>query len=288
MVNHAPCPQTEPDAYVTYVSRFSVPVAPQVAAAAGLARAWFKPRFTGLENLPDKPALFIGNHAFMAIDAALFHLYLYYDHGRYVKGLGDKSLFANPYYAAIAHAMGGVSGQAPIVERLMARGDDLLLYPGGAYESVKPPEARYQLQWKQRYGFVKLAAAAGYTVVPVASVGPDEYYDHAISSQTLVNSQLVRWLSKRGVLPTDLRSDLVPPIPTGMLGGLLPKPKSTYFSIGKPIDLSDYKGQTLSTRQLSTLRRKFAKAIEGEIAQLLLLREQQRHEDSWLRRILSA
>ena len=27
---------------------------------------------------------------------------------------------------------------------------------------------------------------------------------------------------------------------------------------------------------------------EGEIAQLLLLREQQRHEDSWLRRILSA
>ena len=91
MVNRAPCPQTEPDAYVTYVSRFSVPVAPQVAAAAGLARAWFKPRFTGLENLPDKPALFIGNHAFMAIDAALFHLYLYYDHGRDGKGLGDKS-----------------------------------------------------------------------------------------------------------------------------------------------------------------------------------------------------
>ena len=243
MVNQAPCPQTEPDAYVKYVSRFSVPVAPQVAAAAGLARAWFKPRFVGLENLPDRPALFIGNHAFMAIDAALFHLYLYYDHGRYVKGLGDKSLFTNPYYAAVAHAMGGVSGQAPIVERLMARGDDLLLYPGGAYESVKPPEARYQLQWKQRYGFVKLAAAAGYTVVPVASVGPDEYYDHAVSSETLVNSQLVRWLSKRGVLPADLRSDLVPPIPTGMLGGLLPKPKSTYFSIGKPIDLSDYQGQ---------------------------------------------
>ena len=115
MVDRAPCPNTEPDAYVDYVSRFGMPVAPQVAAAAGLARVWFKPRFVGLENLPDKPALFIGNHAFMAIDAALFHLYLYYDHGRYVKGLGDKSLFANLYYASVAHAMGGVSGQAPIV-----------------------------------------------------------------------------------------------------------------------------------------------------------------------------
>ena len=288
MVSRAPCPQAEPDRYVEYTSRYGMPIAPQVAAAAGLARAWFKPRFVGLENLPEEPALFIGNHAFMAIDAALFHLYLYYDHGRYVKGLGDKSLFANPYYAAVAHAMGGVSGQAAIVERLMARGDDLLLYPGGAYESVKPPEARYQLQWKQRYGFVRLAASAGYTVVPVASVGPDEYYDSAISSESLVNSQLAHWLIKAGVLPADLRTDLVPPIPTGLLGGPLPKPKSTYFAIGKPIDLSEYKGVELSTRKLSALRKKFASAIESEISRLLLLREQERHQDSWLRRVLSA
>jgi 1-acyl-sn-glycerol-3-phosphate acyltransferase len=288
MVSRAPCPQAEPDRYVEYTSRYGMPIAPQVAAAAGLARAWFKPRFVGLENLPEEPALFIGNHAFMAIDAALFHLYLYYDHGRYVKGLGDKSLFANPYYAAVAHAMGGVSGQAAIVERLMARGDDLLLYPGGAYESVKPPEARYQLQWKQRYGFVRLAASAGYTVVPVASVGPDEYYDHAISSESLVNSPLAHWLIKAGVLPADLRTDLVPPIPSGLLGGPLPKPKSTYFAIGKPIDLSEYKGVELSTRKLSALRKKFASAIEGEVSRLLLLREQERHQDSWLRRVLSA
>ena len=288
MVSRAPCPQAEPDQYVEYISRYGMPIAPQVAAAAGLGRAWFKPRFVGLENLPEEPALFIGNHAFMAIDAALFHLYLYYDHGRYVKGLGDKSLFANPYYAAVAHAMGGVSGQAAIVERLMARGDDLLLYPGGAYESVKPPEARYQLQWKQRYGFVRLAASAGYTVVPIASVGPDEYYDHAISSESLVNSPLAHWLMKAGVLPADLRTDLVPPIPTGLLGGPLPKPKSTYFAIGKPIDLSEYKGVELSTRKLSALRKKFASAIESEISRLLLLREQERHQDSWLRRVLSA
>ena len=72
MVSRAPCPQAEPDGYVEYISRYGMPIAPQVAAAAGLARAWFKPRFVGLENLPEQPALFIGNHAFMAIDAALF------------------------------------------------------------------------------------------------------------------------------------------------------------------------------------------------------------------------
>ena len=78
MVSRAPCPQAEPDGYVEYTSRYGMPIAPQVAAAAGLARVWFKPRFVGLENLPEEPALFIGNHAFMAMDAALFHLYLYY------------------------------------------------------------------------------------------------------------------------------------------------------------------------------------------------------------------
>lgn len=287
MVERAPCPNADPDGYVDYIEQFTVPIGPQVAAAAGLARAWFKPRFVGLENLPEGPALFIGNHAFMAIDAALFHLYLYYDHGRYVKGLGDKTLFANPYYAAIAHAMGGVSGQAQIVERLMGQGKDLLLYPGGAYESVKPPEARYQLQWKSRYGFVRLAAAAGYTIVPIASVGPDEYYDHAVSSESLLQSPLVKYLSKMGALPKDIRPDLVPPIPTGVWGGPLPKPKTTYFSIGKPISLAQYKGATLNTRQLGALRRKLAKAIEGEISNLLLLREQERHQDGWLRRLLS-
>jgi 1-acyl-sn-glycerol-3-phosphate acyltransferase len=287
MVERAPCPNADPDGYVDYIEQFTVPIGPQVAAAAGLARAWFKPRFVGLENLPEGPALFIGNHAFMAIDAALFHLYLYYDHGRYVKGLGDKTLFANPYYAAIAHAMGGVSGQAQIVERLMGQGKDLLLYPGGAYESVKPPEARYQLQWKSRYGFVRLAAAAGYTIVPIASVGPDEYYDHAVSSESLLQSPLVKYLSKMGALPKDIRPDLVPPIPTGVWGGPLPKPKTTYFSIGKPISLAQYKGATLKTRQLGALRRKLAKAIDGEISNLLLLREQERHQDGWLRRLLS-
>ncbi|MDG2460341.1 MAG: lysophospholipid acyltransferase family protein [Luminiphilus sp.] len=288
MVDRAPCPEKEPDAYVEYVSRFGVPAAPQVAAAAGLARKWFKPRFIGADNLPARPALLIGNHAFMAIDAALFHLYLYYDHGRYVKGLGDKTLFANPYYAALAHAMGGVSGRAPVVQRLMARGDDLLLYPGGAYEAIKPPESRYQLQWKQRYGFVRLAAEAGYDVVPVASVGPDEYYDHAISSERLFNSSLVRLMMKAGMLPADLRADLVPPIPTGMLGGPLPKPKTTYFAIGKPISLDEYRGEKLTTQKLTALRRKFAKAIDAEIKALLLLRERERHRDGWLRRVLSA
>jgi hypothetical protein len=103
-----------------------------------------------------------------------------------------------------------------------------------------------------------------------------------------MNSSLVKWLMQAKLLPSDLRADLVPPIPTGMLGGPLPKPKSTYFAIGKPISLAQYRGESLSAQKLSSLRRKFAKAIEAEISRLLLIREQERHQDSWIRRLLSA
>ena len=57
MVQHAPCPNADPDGYIDYIEQFTMPIGPQVSAAAGLARAWFKPRFVGLENLPDGPAL---------------------------------------------------------------------------------------------------------------------------------------------------------------------------------------------------------------------------------------
>ena len=98
----------------------------------------------------------------------------------------------------------------------------------------------------------------------------------------------MKWLMQAKLLPSDLRSDLVPPIPTGMLGGPLPKPKSTYFASGKPISVEQYRGESLSAQKLGSLRRKFAKAIEGEISRLLLIREQERHQDSWIRRLLSA
>ncbi|MGB2418478.1 MAG: acyltransferase, partial [Luminiphilus sp.] len=204
------------------------------------------------------------------------------------RGLGDKFLFAADAIGDRVLKSGGVMGHPEVCSALMKDRQDIMVFPGGAHEAVKPARDIYELQWKQRYGFVKLAAKAGYTVVPVASVGPDEYYDHAMSSQALFNSAPVKLLMKNGLLPKDLRPDLVPPIPAGMLGGLLPKPKTTYFAIGAPIDLAQYQGKTLSTQKLTALRRQFATAIEKEIQGLLLLREQERHQDSWLRRLLSA
>lgn len=273
--------------HMNRVLRVRPPTGPLVSLGAACARRWFKPTFTGLERLPNKPALFVGNHSFLALDAFVFHLLMHYDYGRFLRPLGDKTLFANQQYADLVISLGAAVGYPEVVLSLMSEGKDLLLYPGGTYEAVKSPQRRYELMWKQRYGFIRLAAQAGYTIVPVAAVGPDEYFDQYLSGPEVQQTQLIQWLTTMGLLSSDMRSDLVPPLPAGMLGSIVPKPKTTFFGFGKPIDLSNYKGQAISKRQQTSLRAQVETAINDEIKNLLLLREQRRHGDGLLRRILS-
>lgn len=269
------------------VLRVRPPTGPLVSLAAACARRWFKPTFVGLERLPTKPALFVGNHSFLALDAFVFHLLMHYDYSRFLRPLGDKTLFANQQYADLVISLGAAVGYPEVVMSLMSEGKDLLLYPGGTYEAVKSPQQRYELMWKERYGFIRLAAQAGYTIVPVAAVGPDEYFDQYLSGPEVQQTQLIQWLTTIGLLSSDMRSDLVPPLPAGMLGSVIPKPKTTFFGFGKPIDLSDYRGKEVSKRQQVALRSRVETVINEEIKNLLLLRERRRHGDGLLRRILS-
>ncbi len=280
-------PSPELQAHIDRVLSVQVPNGTGVALGAAFLRKWFKPTFVGLERLPSKPALFVGNHSLLALDAFSFHMLLHFDYGRFLRPLGDKTLFANPQYADAVIALGAAVGKPEVVTALMAAGKDLLLYPGGTYEAVKSPEHRYELMWQHRYGFIRLAAQMGYTIVPFASVGPDEYFDQHLTGPEVQTAQLTQLLVKMGLLPADMRSDLIPPIPSGVFGTLMPKPKSTFFGFCKPLDLSDYAGKEPTKRQQQNLRAKVEDAIDEEIKNLLLLRERSRHKDGLLRRILS-
>lgn len=274
-------------AHVERVLQVRAPTGPAVSAGAAFARRWFKPTFSGLERLSHQPALFVGNHSLLALDAFIFHLLMHYDYGRFLRPLGDRTLFANEQYRNIVVELGAVLGHPDVVTELMAHQQDLLLYPGGTLEAVKSPEQRYSLMWGNRYGFIRLAAMNGYTIVPVAAVGPDEYFDQYLSGAEMEQTQLVQWLIAMGIMPADIRSDLIPPLPAGLLGSPLPKPKTTYYGFGKPITLNAYKGKAISRRQQQNLRQKVEDSLEAEIKNLLLLRERRRHKDGLLRRLLS-
>ena len=247
----------------------------------------FKPTVVGAENIPDRPCLFVGNHSLFALDGMVLGPVMQKDLGRFVRPMGDKFLFSVDTIGKYLVKNGAVIGHPEVCSALMKNGSDLLVFPGGAHEAVKAASEMYALQWRERYGFIKLAAAHGYTIMPFGMVGPDEFYGHLIEGQDLPDSMLGSLLKRAGLLTEDTRSDMMPPIPTGLFGSLIPKPQRCYIGFGQPVDLSEYEGKKLTKKKLQTLRAEVAGEIEDQLDELLLLRTQRKDEDSFLRRLLT-
>jgi len=252
-----------------------------------LVKRLFKPMILGADNIPNRPCLFVGNHSLFALDGMVLGPVFVKELDRFPRGMGDKFLFTNPRVADYVLKSGAVMGHPEVCSALMKDRQDLLVFPGGAHEAVKPASEIYELQWKERYGFVKLAAQHGYTIMPFGLVGPDEFYGHYLEGQDLPDSGLGRLLKRLGLLNDDIRADILPPIPVGALGTPFPKPQRCYLGFGEPINLGQYKGKTLTKKRLQTIRAQVAEQIETQLAELLFAREQHKGKDSLLRRFLT-
>lgn len=247
----------------------------------------FRPEVSGIQNIPDRPCLFVGNHSLFALDGLVLAPLMQKELGRFIRGLGDKFLFSVPSVGDFVLKRGAVLGHPEVCSALMENGSDLLVFPGGAHEAVKSASDMYSLQWKERYGFVKMAAMHGYTIMPFGIVGPDEFYGHLLEGHQIPDSALGRLLTRVGILSEETRSDLMPPIPVGVMGSLFPKPQRCYLGFGEPVDLSTFAGKKLTKKNMQIIRNMVAGEIEVQLSDMLLLREQQRGNSGLLRRILS-
>lgn len=252
-----------------------------------IVRRMFNPLVVGGDKIPNRPCLFVGNHSLFALDGAVLGPVMLRDYGRFLRGLGDKFLFANPSVARGVMKNGAIMGHPEVCSAMMENGSDLMVFPGGAHEAVKPVSDLYSLQWKERYGFVKLAAKHGYTIMPFGMVGPDEFYGHYMEGHEIPESNLGKILTRFGLLTEDTRSDMMPPIAAGLMGSLLPKPQRCYIGFGEPVDLSHFEDKKLSKGNLRIIRNQVADEIEEQLSELLLLREQNKAEDGLLRRLLT-
>ena len=258
-----------------------------VDIAYQMVKRLFNPTISGIEKIPDRPCLFVGNHSLFALDGLVVAPLFLKELQRFPRSLGDRFLFSNKYSVDLLMRSGAVMGHPEVCTALMDDGQDILVFPGGAYEAVKPLSELYELQWKERLGFVKLAAKHGYTIMPFGLVGPDEFYGHLLEGQELPGSRLGKLLSRMGILNDDIRTDILPPIPIGSLGTPFPKPQRCYLGFGDPVDLSALKGKRLAKKRLHSIRSQVAAQIEAQLAELLSNRDEMRSEESFLRRLLT-
>ena len=212
---------------------------PRVQRATRLVRPWeslLRPVFSGWEHIPnERPLLFVGNHTTLGVfDVPFLWAALFREKGIIVRGLGDRLHFHLPLWRDLIVRYGVAPASPEDCGQLLAQGETVLVFPGGAREVAKRKGERYQLIWKQRSGFARIAAQHRCTILPFASVGIEDMFDIFLDGDQILASPLGSVLSRLGV-----RDDVLVPLVIGKGPLGLPRLQRLYFHFAPPIPTHD-------------------------------------------------
>lgn len=236
-----------------------------VTAIDQLARIT-RPKFYGIENAAADRALFVGNHTFYGVtDVPFLVAELWRVHGHKIRSLGDHRHWVFPGWREFLENFGAVRGTRAATAELMRRGEPILVYPGGGREVNKRRGEKYQLIWKNRVGFARLAIAHDYTIVPFATVGGEDVFEVLLDANTPIYGDAARLVERM------TESWTLPSIARGIGPTLLPRPQRMYYWFGEPIETGAYKQD--GDAGVRRLRDHVKREVEGGIEFLLAERE---------------
>lgn len=204
-----------------------------------LARAYFRPRVRGLEQIPPEgPVLLVGNHSGGTLIADTFAFaFAFYGHfgpDRLFHQLAHDLVFRVP-----GLAMPGKYGTIPAnhenATAALGRGAALLVYPGGDHETYRPSWHSGEIDFGHRSGFVRLALAADVPIVPVVAIGGQETALFLTRGERLSHLLALDRLFRLKVLPVQI----APPFGVTVLDlpGRIPLPSQITVQVLPKIDL---------------------------------------------------
>lgn len=234
-----------------------------------LQRFYFKPTFLGAENIDaSRPAMYVGNHTIYGVlDSPILIDYLFTEHKIAIVSLGDHIHFKVPLWRNLVKKMGAVQGLQEYAQEAMQQGYSILVFPGGGREVVKRKGEEYQLIWKERYGFLKLAQAYNYEIAPFVALGGDDVFDLAFDANILLEQN---WFQKLLSIPKVgkflRQGEVIPSIPKN----IIPKRIPFYFKFLPRLKLDEVS----SIEELKIFRAEIQQQLYAEIEILKQLREQ--------------
>ncbi|MCG2608213.1 acyltransferase family protein [Acinetobacter sp. SM34] len=236
-----------------------------------LSRMYFTPTFLGAEHIyASKPAMYVGNHTLYGVfDSPILIDYLYNHHKVAVVSIADHGHFYLPGWRTLFKKFGAVDGEKEYIRAAMRQGYSILVFPGGGREVLKRKGEAYQLIWKQRYGFLKLAQEFNYDIVPFAALGGDEIFELGFDANLIVESHWFQKLLKVPQLDKLLRhGDVIPSLPKNMI----PKRLAFYFQFMPRQNLAHIEDM----QQLQDFRDQIQQQIYAGLAHLKQQREVER------------
>lgn len=136
---------------------------------------YFDSEVRGFENVPDRPALLVGNHsgALLTPDTSALFAAWHRERGHEfpLVGLAFDGMFVVPGVRTLMRKMGEIPASHENAARALAEGASVIVYPGGDREIFRPWTERNRIDFGGRAGFVRLALRAGVPVIPVVGHG---------------------------------------------------------------------------------------------------------------------
>ena len=228
---------------------------------SGLSKLYFTPTFFGAEHIDaSRPAMYVGNHSIYGVfDSPMIIDYLYNEHKVAVVSIADHSHFYIPLWREIFRKFGAIDGVQEYVREVMRQGYSILVFPGGGREVLKRQGEQYQLIWKQRYGFLRLAQEFDYDIIPFAALGGDEIFEIGFDARQVVEHKYFQKLLKVSALNKLLRKgDVIPSLPKS----LFPKRLPFYFHFQPALSVSHIQSQEDMTLFRDQIQQQIYQAIE--------------------------
>ena len=140
---------------------------------------WFRVRSHGAQHIPQRGAgILVANHSGnLPFDGAMIwtDVLRRTQPPRLVRPIAHNVVPAMPVFSTLAARMGIVGGTRTNVERLLSRGELLLIFPEGVPGIIKPFSERYKLRGFT-VGHAEFAIRHRVPIHPVAVIGAEEQW----------------------------------------------------------------------------------------------------------------
>lgn len=225
----------------------------------------------GLENIERcKSSMIVGYHGRgVAHDMILLMSLLRERSGAEIRAIIHKQVAELPILRWLPEGLGYLTNDGPAMEELIARGESLMVTPGGSLEGCRSFRDRYRVKWGNRMGYLKLALRYHLPIIPTAGAGVDDTY--------IGLNDGYEW-GKRFELPGSL------PLwfafgATGPWPFTLPFPSKINCIVGKPIDLeADGPVDPNDKEALTHLHERVINTVQGLLDEARQKAKEPKHE----------
>jgi 1-acyl-sn-glycerol-3-phosphate acyltransferase len=230
---------------------------------------YFRMEIEGWHRLPDPPTLIVGIHAagIFPVEAWMFGLHWNRRFGdkRIAHGTAHDALMATPLVGEYFRKMGVMSASPETVSAALEADRDVVVYPGGDVDSLRPWTERDEVKLAGRRGFVKQAIKSGVPIVPLASSGGTDTMFTLPGGRAVARALGLKQLARIESLP------LAVGLPWGIAPAVLPflpLPAKLRMTILDPVFVDDDPERTDDDEYVDTVYEEIEWRIEEGVGRL--------------------